>query len=94
MDMIRKIEKCHGCGEMVLFIKCVDGKTHTADPEPVWIRLDADGDSFITKDGRIAFGEIVGDAYDDEDPDCNLIECYVPHKGHCPNGGRKRRRKA
>ena len=92
MDMIRKIDECHGCGEMVLFIKCMDRKTHTADPEPVWIRQTDGGKTFITRDGRFVFGEIAGDAYDEEDPDANLIRCYEPHKGKCPNGGRKRRR--
>lgn len=92
MDRIRKIEPCHGCGEMVLFIKCCDRHTYTADPLPVYIRQDARGQSFITKDGRFVWGFEVGEAEDD--PDSKLIECYVPHKGHCPNGGRKRRRRA
>lgn len=93
MSGIRREDLCHGCGRPVVFIKCTDRKTHTAEPEPVWIRLDARGNTFITKDGRFVFGERIGDAYDDDDPDSNLIEAYEPHKGRCPMGGRKRRRK-
>lgn len=92
MNGFRKLEPCHGCGEMVAFIKCTDRRTHTVDPEPVYIRQDAHGKSFITREGGFVFGEIVGDAYDDDDPDTNLIQCFEPHKGKCPNGGRKRRR--
>lgn len=91
MNRIRKEDVCHGCGKTVLFIKCVNGKTITADPEPVWIRPDIQGDAFITEEGKLFWGCIAGDAYDT--PGGGLLECYALHKGRCPGGGRKRRRK-
>ena len=91
MNRIKKEAPCPGCGKNVLYIKCVTGRTVTVDTEPVWIRLDIHGDVFIAEDGRQFWGEIVGDAYDT--PGGGLIECYRPHKGRCPCGGRKRRRR-
>ena len=91
MNRIRKEAPCPGCGKTVLYIKCVNRRTVIADPEPVSIRPDIHGEEFITEDGRLFWGEIAGDAYDQ--PGGGLLECYVMHKGHCPGGGRKRRRK-
>ena len=102
MTGIKKVEPCHGCGEMVTYIKCKNRHTVTVDTEPVHIRLTKKTEiiwgeeirprEFITIDGGIVYGVIVGDAYDDDDPDTNLIQCFEPHKWKCPNGGRKRRR--
>ena len=91
MNRIRKTDKCHGCGEIVVFIKCTNNKTVTADAEPVYIRQDQNGEMHVTEDGRFIWGFQVGDAFDD--PDTNLIRCYEPHKQKCPGGGRKRRAK-
>ena len=91
MNRIKKTEPCHGCGETVLLIKCTNGKTYTVDPEPVWIRKKTGGDSYISIEGDLVFGDAVGDAYDITQPGEQIMEAYTPHKGHCPNGGRKRR---
>ncbi len=90
MNRIRKTDFCPGCGKEVLYIKGVNGKTVTAETEPVWIRPDIHGDAFITEDGRYFWGVITGDAYDA--PGGGLLECYDLHKGKCPGGGRKRRK--
>ena len=90
MSGIRKKDICRGCGIEVVFIKCVNGKTITAETEPVWIRPDIHGDAFVTEDGRFFWGVITGDAYDD--PGGGPLQCYEPHKGKCPGGGRKRRK--
>lgn len=78
---------CRGCGAEILIFKAGGyyGRV-TVDAEPVWIRQQSGGESFFTKDGRTVFGIQAGDA--DDDPDTNFLEVYVPHKGHCPNGGR------
>ena len=93
MSRIRKKEPCRGCGEMVLFIKTVTGKTITVNPEPLIVRHDPSADVFFTEDGIPVWGEVIGDAYDQfDDPDSEAkYRAYAPHKGHCPGGGRKRR---
>lgn len=80
-------KRCKGCGEEILIIKTGGFyKSVMVDAEPVWVRQKTGGDSFVTADGRMVFGEITGDA--DDDPDANFIAVFVPHKGHCKTGGR------
>lgn len=80
-------KRCRGCGEEILVFKTGTfyGRV-VVEAEPVWIRLETGGESFVTADGRILFGHEAGDA--DDDPDSNLMMAYVPHKGRCPNNGR------
>jgi hypothetical protein len=78
---------CRGCGEEIRIIK--NGGFYgrvIVDAEPVWVRMDPAGELFITADGRAITGYEAGDA--DDDPDSNLMEAYVPHKGHCVNNGK------
>ena len=63
----------------------------TVETEPVWIRQQSGGGSFYTADGRIVFGTEAGDA--DDDPDTNFLYVFVPHRGRCPNNGRKPRQR-
>ena len=81
---------CRGCGAEVLIIKSGSyyGRV-VVDAEPVWVKQQTGGESFLTADGRTVFGIQAGDA--DDDSDTNFIEAYVPHKGHCPNNGRATR---
>ncbi|MBE5788473.1 MAG: hypothetical protein E7325_02280 [Clostridiales bacterium] len=81
--------QCRGCGKEIIFIKACSGKTIPCDPEPVYVRQDPKGGTYVMKDGRIVFGELAGDA--DDDPDANLLEAYVSHFATCPVGGRFRR---
>ena len=48
---------------------------------------------FFKDTGEPIWGEPAGDAFDQfDDPDSEpFYRAYVPHKGKCPNGGRKRR---
>lgn len=82
-----KEKKCRGCGKDVFVIKSGGfyGRV-LAEAEPVWIRQESGGESFITIEGRVIFGHIAGDAEDD--PDVNLIPAYIPHKGRCPGNCR------
>ena len=86
--MIKKRGACPGCGEVILWIKCTDRRTYQAEDEPVYIRECSGGETFITALGQFVYGEMVGDAYDSGP----VTVCHVPHKGKCPQGGRKRRR--
>ena len=82
---------CRGCGAEILIIKTGGFyKTVQVDAEPVWIRQQSGGDSFITADGRTVFGVIAGDA--DDDPDSNLVKAYESHFATCPDANRFRRR--
>ena len=94
MNRIRGEDICHGCGKSVLFMKTMTGKTITVDPDPVYVRLDPGGEVFFTEEGIPEWGEELGEAFDTfDDPDSELAtaKCYIPHKGKCPGGGRKRR---
>ena len=83
--------QCRGCGAEVLWIRMqTTRRKMPVDAEPVWIRKETGGDSFITKNGLIIFGKKVGDAFDD--PDTELIECYESHFATCPVGGQFRNR--
>ena len=80
---------CRGCGAEIIFIKTQKMKTIPCDPEPVHIRQDIHGNTYVRKDGTFVIGETVGDAFDD--PDTNLIEAYVSHFATCPVGGKFRK---
>lgn len=85
-------EKCRYCNAEILMIKSVkDGHRYPADAEPVWIRQQTGGATFMTKDGRWIFGFEAGDA--DDDPDSNLIKAYIPHKAACPGRGPRKHRR-
>lgn len=86
------IRKCRGCGADIMIIRTgtVYGRI-IVDADPVWIALEPGGEPFVMADGRVVYGRIAGDAYDD--PDANLIPAYVPHKSTCPNGGKKSRQR-
>ena len=85
--------RCKGCGAEVIWKKTPMGKKIPVDPEPVWIDIgSAERRSYLRKDGSFIFGRKVGDAYDDDDPDSNLIEAYESHFATCPDGARFRNR--
>lgn len=92
--MARKseIRKCKGCGEDVFIVRTGTAyKNVVVDAEEVWIRMESGGELFFTVDGEPKYGHQAGDA--DDDPDSNLIPVYAPHLGHCPNNGRKPRKR-
>ena len=93
MSRIIGLQECPGCGELVLVIKTNEGKKMPFDPEPKLIREDSSGECYFTIEGKQVWGEPVGDAFEQyDDPDSEpLYRGYVPQKGKCPNGGRKRR---
>lgn len=93
MSRIIGLRECPGCGELVLVIKTNEGKKMAFDPEPKLIREDPTGEVFFTVEGKPVWGEPAGDAFEQfDDPDSEpFYRAYVPHKGLCPNGGRKRR---
>lgn len=84
---------CKGCGAEIIWIKTSAGKKMPIDAEPVWIKLEHGGDTFVRRDGTMVFGKKIGDAYDnEEDPDTNLIEAHESHFATCPKGGKFRNR--
>ena len=85
--------QCRGCGAEVIWVKTILGKRMPIDAEPVWVQLGAGANTFILDDGRIVTGRRIGDAYDDDDPDSNLIEAHESHFATCPVGGQFRNRK-
>lgn len=91
MAKLSKTAPCRGCGKEIAFIKTVKGKTMPVDPEPVWVSQCAGGSPYLRPDGTYVTGRIVGDAYDTEDPDTNLIEAYVSHFATCPEANRFRK---
>jgi len=91
--MTKKCSICRGCGEEIIWMQTAAGNRMPVDAEPVWIRLRSGGNTFVRKDGSIVFGEKVGDAYDDDDPDTNLMEVFESHFATCPVGGQFRNRK-
>lgn len=82
-------KQCKGCGADILTIKTGYGRIDV-DVEPIWV-VPGGGDAFYTLDGGIIFGEPAGDGNDD--PDTNFVFVYTPHRGHCPNGGKKPRKR-
>ena len=83
--------QCRGCGAEVIWIRTAANRRRMpVDAEPVWIRKAAGGNTFVTTEGEIIFGEKVGDAYDD--PETELIEAYESHFATCPVGGQFRNR--
>lgn len=85
--------QCRGCGAEVIWIRMqATRRKMPVDAEPVWIRQTSGGNTFMRIDGTVVIGEKVGDAYDTEDPDANLIKCYESHFATCPVGGQFRNR--
>ena len=81
----QKAGKCRGCGADILWIKTVNKMKMPLDAEPVWVKLDAGGHTFIRLDGTFVFGTRAGDA--DDDPDSNFIEAYESHFATCKYAG-------
>ena len=87
------ISRCQGCGAEVIWVKTITNRRKMPiDAEPVWVKLESGGNTFILEDGRCVIGRKIGDAYDDEDPDANLIEAHESHFATCPVGGQFRKR--
>lgn len=85
--------ECRGCGAEVIWIRMqVTRRKMPVNADPVWVEQGAGGNAFIRADGTIVIGRKVGDAYDQEDPDSNLIQCYESHFATCPVGGQFRNR--
>ena len=84
--------RCRGCGAEVIWIRTSMGKKMPVDPEPVWVLPETGGDSYVMPDGSLVTGRRIGDAWDD-DPDANVVECYISHFATCPEGGQFRNRK-
>ena len=85
--------RCRGCGAEVIWIKSTTSRRKIpCDAEPVWVLQENGGNVFIRKDGSALFGRKIGDAYDDQDPDSNLLEVYESHFATCPVGGQFRNR--
>lgn len=84
--------KCRGCGAEVIWMKTPAGRKMPVDPEPVWVEIGWRGPAFLRKDGEFVFGRKVGDAYETEDTDSNLVEAYESHFATCPVGGEFRNR--
>ena len=90
--LINRETQWRSCDAPILFIQTKNGKTMPVNAEPVWIRKDAAGKTYIKSDGSFITGEIVGDAYDD--PENQPVKAYVSHFATCPNadGHRKGRK--
>ena len=81
--------KCSSCGAEILWVRTVSGKKMPLDVEPVWIRQQTGGHTYVREDGSFIFGEIMGDA--DDDPDANAIEAHTSHFATCPNADQHRK---
>ena len=87
------LSQCRGCKREVIWAKTITNRRKMPiDAEPVWVKLESGGNTFILEDGRCVIGRKIGDAYDDEDPDANLIEAHESHFATCPVGGQFRNR--
>lgn len=84
---------CRGCGAEVIWIRTAAGFRMPVDAEPVWIKIEPGGNTFIREDGSFVFGRRIGDAYEEEDPDTELIEAHESHFATCPVGGQFKNRK-
>ncbi len=60
------------------------------DSEPVWVKQEPGGNTFVRMDGSVMIGTKVGDAYDET---AEVTECYESHFATCPAGGCFRTRK-
>lgn len=89
---MRDTNICRGCGAPVIWVRTSAGKKMPIDAEPVWVKMETGGDTFIRADGSFVFGRKVGDAYEDDDPDSNLIEAHESHFATCPQAGQFRNR--
>ena len=83
---------CRGCGAEVIWIRTAAGMKMPVDAEPVWIRTEPGGNTFVKKDGKIAFGRKIGDAYEAEEGDI-LAEVFESHFATCQVGGQFKNRK-
>ena len=85
--------RCRGCGAEVIWMKTPMKRKIPVDAEPVWIIVGCPGrKTFIKKDGGFIFGLKVGDAFDDQDPEIELAECYESHVATGPVGAEFRNR--
>ena len=81
-------QTCRYCGAEISWIKCKNNHLVPVDPEPVWIRWDAAGKTYLMANGNYIQGFPAGDA--DESP--GLREAWVKHAAVCTGRKRKKRR--
>ncbi len=78
---------CPACGQPVDLIMILGGTRLLINPVPVFIRRcwDGTGQTYVLGNGKYAFGkETTAD-------DSEGVRAYIPHRGVCPEGGRRRR---
>lgn len=90
--MTKKCSICRGCGEEIIWMQTAAGNRMPVDAEPVWIRTEPGGNTFVKKDGTIAFGRKIGDAYEAAEGE-TLLEVWESHFATCPVGGQFKNRK-
>ena len=75
-------DKCRACQAEIIWIRTKNGNTMPVNAEPIWVKLQTGGDTFVQMDGTIVFGVPAGDA--DDDPDSNCVEAHTSHFATCP----------
>lgn len=78
---------CRGCGDAIVWIKTVSGKSMPCDVSPVYYRMTGDGnEKIVTPNGVVLSCEIV------TDPNRATGFGYVPHWSTCSKADRFRKR--
>ena len=81
-------KKCKFCGEEIAWIKCKNNHMVAVDPEPIWIRWDAAGKTYLMADGNYIVGFPAGDA----DESTTIREAWIKHAAVCTARQKKQRR--
>lgn len=85
-----KEKRCPGCGAEIIRIKIpFQRRSIPVNAEPLWIKKDPTGSTFVCETGAFVIGFSVGDSYDNTD---TIVLAYDPHLPHCPSNGRAPRK--
>ena len=79
---------CRYCGKEIGFIKCKNHHMAPVEPEPLNVRWDKTGYTYLMADGNYIIGYEVGDAAEGD----NIREAWIKHAVRCEGRKKKIRR--
>ena len=87
MPGLRKTSACRGCGQEIIFIKTLKGKTMPVNPDGVYFVPAGGPNTYVTLDGEVIRGR------EPEQGDRNTRIGYVSHFATCPEADSFRKKR-
>ena len=87
MPGLRKTSACRGCGQEIIFIKTLKGKTMPVNPDGLYFVQAGGPNTYVTLDGEVIRGR------EPEPGDRNTRIGYISHFATCPEADSFRKKR-